>query len=152
MLVLSDLKDQGFAMLDRFEGLNEAATLLVLERIAKFHAVSLVYREKFGEFGPYVQQKYMRPEIVAISRSFADRSSKMLIEAVEDWGMDEKILDLLRRSKDVFLEEFIAGTDPDTAHPDDFQVLCHGDLWMNNMMFKGGNDDDVADVLLVSFR
>lgn len=140
MLVLSDLKEEGFAMLDRFEGLNEAATLLVLERIAKFHAVSLVYRKKFGEFGPFVQQKYMRPEIVDVSRNFAERSTKMLIEATEDWGMDEKILDSLRSVQKVFMAEFIAGTDPDTAHPDDFQVLCHGDLWLNNMMFKEGND------------
>lgn len=49
IIVLSDLKDQGCSMMDRFEGLDERNTLLVLNKIAKFHATSVAYKEQVSD-------------------------------------------------------------------------------------------------------
>lgn len=46
IIVLTDLKEQGCFMMDRFEGLDEEHTLLVLNKIAKFHATSVAYKEQ----------------------------------------------------------------------------------------------------------
>lgn len=46
ILVLSDLKRNGFVMLDRFKGLDLEHTELTLSKLAKFHASSISFKEK----------------------------------------------------------------------------------------------------------
>lgn len=45
-MVLEDLNVSGFKMANRFEKLDLDHVLLTLNKLAKFHATSLVYKEK----------------------------------------------------------------------------------------------------------
>lgn len=140
-------------MLDRLEGLNEDATLLVLERIAKFHASSVAYRERIGEFAASVQGKYIKEDQhEAMFRNYIEPKVKILAETVKEWGLGEKMSKLVGRWNEVMSRECLATTDPDRA-PNDFHVLCHGDLWLNNLMFKIDKELDkkkVSEVMLVT--
>lgn len=46
MLVLSDLKVEGYAMEDRFERLNIEQAKLTLSKVAKLHASGVIYAER----------------------------------------------------------------------------------------------------------
>lgn len=39
-----------------------------------------------------------------------------------------------------------------TADPDEFNVLNHGDCWMNNLLFKLDSKGEVQDMLFVDFQ
>lgn len=43
---MSDLKRDGFVMIDRLHGLDEDHVKLTLEKLAKHHAASIFYKEK----------------------------------------------------------------------------------------------------------
>lgn len=46
VMVLSDLKLEGYAMEDRFERLGLEHAKLTLSKLAKFHAAGLLYKER----------------------------------------------------------------------------------------------------------
>lgn len=58
VLVLEDLKIRNFEMADRRVGFNLEQTKLVLKKLAKFHAASVVHYQRVGFFIDFV-----RPEI-----------------------------------------------------------------------------------------
>lgn len=150
ILVLSDLKEDGFGMLDRLEGMNEDATLLVLSLIAKFHASSVAYREQVGEFGPLVMRKIIRPSTADRLMDYCTPKVKVLAEAALEWNLGERIADAISSWASQMFDGTMAVTDPDTA-PEDFQVLCHGDLWLNNMMFTRHEETEhIKDAVLVN--
>lgn len=43
---MSDLNDHNYVMKDRFVGLDKEHVLKTLEKIAKFHATSIAFREQ----------------------------------------------------------------------------------------------------------
>lgn len=46
IIVMSDLKAEGYQMQDRFKGLDMEHVQKTLTKIAKFHASSVLYKEK----------------------------------------------------------------------------------------------------------
>lgn len=50
VMVLSDLKLEGYAMADRFERLGLEHAKLTLSKLAKFHAAGLLYKERVGSY------------------------------------------------------------------------------------------------------
>lgn len=149
ILVMSDLKDEGFGMMDRLAGLNEEATLLVLDRVAKFHASSVAYKEQFGELTPLLMRKAMPSNACDMIVKYTLPKVEVLAKAAEEWGMDKELVKAIRKWGHNMFSETVKVMDPETA-PDDFQVLCHGDLWLNNLMFKTEKDTKkVQDVILV---
>lgn len=151
ILVMSDLKDEGYGMMDRLEGLNEEATLLVLDRVAKFHASSVAYKEQYGELAPLLMRKVMPKNACDMTIKYTLPKVEVLAKAAEKWGMDKELVQAIRKWGDNMYSETVKVMDPETA-PEDFQVLCHGDLWLNNMMFKTEDTKTVEDVILVRMR
>lgn len=140
-------------MLDRLQGLNERATLLVLEKLAKFHAASVAYREQVGDFGSCVQEKLSKINESEKLHMFMESKIQILSEMIVDWGLDNKIVEAVRGWKEVLVKEIKNISDPE-EDCQDFQVLCHGDMWLNNCMFKfdapGNDSNDPSQVILVS--
>lgn len=50
IIVLEDLKQTGYAIGDRCVGLELDHALLAVEKASQFHAASLIYLEKHGQF------------------------------------------------------------------------------------------------------
>lgn len=151
ILVLSDLKEQGYGMLDRHTGLDERATLLALDRIAKFHASSVAYKEQFGDFSDMIKRKVLQGAALDMIIKYTLPKVKTLAKATRDFMMDERIAQTVETWKDGVKNEVPGLLDPEDS-PEDFQVLCHGDLWLNNMMFTRDEESgQVNDILLVSW-
>lgn len=150
VLVLSDLKDEGFIMLDRLVGMDEEATLSCLERIAKFHATSVAYKEQFGDFPTTISRKIVHFNTSEHILNYNMRKAKAFHAAAKEWGLASEILDTIGKWGNDFKEKTIDVLDPDTS-PEDFQVLCHGDLWLNNIMFsRDSSTGKDNEVMLVS--
>lgn len=149
-LMMEDLSVTSYQMAKRQEGLDLNHSLLVMRLIAKYHAATAIIIQRdpaavedFKKCGRYVsgsdkEVRSILPTIVShilsnlakiphFPHDVIDRISK-LCESIVDK------LDNLVQYK-----------------PQKFNVLVHGDLWVNNLMFRYCKED-VVSVKLLDFQ
>ena len=148
-IALDDLKEQGFRMADRTAGLDMQHCLLVMKAIAQSHAASAVLHLKEPEiFKPISQSVFCGSQHISIAL-ILQSNVKSLAKEVENWPLfNDRFAYKLHRAADKYVDFPIKFADIDD---DDFNVFVHGDLKMNNMMFRYCDvTDEVVDVRYVA--
>lgn len=137
VIFLEDLRAKGFKMFDRKKGMDVAHTKLVLEELARLHAASYLLKAKI----PDLAEKY--PVLNLDWLNYADDAGELMyktlstqMDIVKDMlnkvGGYEVAENWLSRNRERVLE--ILGTNIERVPP--FAVLCHGDCWNNNVLFR----------------
>ncbi|XP_069690915.1 uncharacterized protein [Periplaneta americana] len=151
-IVLEDLKVKDFRLADnRMSGLDLKHCLLVMKTIARFHAASLVlYQKDPAMFKPFMDNVFSIDKDIGIGESFAGNVNRVAKE-VEKWpDYREKFLQKLHNIRDTVMEQWRKAI---IRNDEEFNVLCHGDLWLNNMMFRYSDDTgEVEEVRFVDFQ
>jgi hypothetical protein len=149
VIVLEDLKEQGFKMADRTVGMDMQHCLLVIKAIAQSHAASAVLYLKNPEiFKSFSESFYCERQRSTIELIF-HTNLKNLAKEVEKWPFfNDRFASKLHRIADKaadFLIKFVERDD------NDFNTFIHGDLWQNNIMFRYSDDtDEVTDVRYIA--
>jgi hypothetical protein len=149
-IVLDDLKEQGFRMADRTVGLDMKHCLPVMKTLARSHAASAVLHLKVPEiFKPFGESYYSERHRKSIEMYFQTLIENLAKE-VEKWPLYSdrfacKLYRLADKTVDILIQEL-------ERNDEDFNVFVHGDLWVNNMMFRYSDDtDEVVDVRYVTY-
>lgn len=146
VLIFNDLKVAGFATCDRIMGLDWDHVNLVIAKIAKFHACSMVLAEQSDE----TFREFREPCIADnfIGNQFFKRMFVTCVEEVRGWTGYEKYAIKLEKIKDLML---LQGEQCYKKSRYPIKVLLHGDLWTSNIMFKHDQDGKLAeDAILVN--
>ncbi|XP_069690916.1 uncharacterized protein [Periplaneta americana] len=151
-IVLEDLKQSGFRLADnRKSGLDLKHCLLVMKTIARFHAASLVqYQKDPAMFKPFMDTIYSIDKDIGLKEFLAGNVSIVATE-MEKWPeYKEKFVHKLYNIRDTVMEKWRLAV---TRNDEELNVLCHGDLWLNNMMFRYSDDTgEVEEVRFVDFQ
>ncbi|XP_055549832.1 uncharacterized protein LOC129732725 [Wyeomyia smithii] len=150
VIVFKDLSPLGYVMVDRLEGLDEVHTKMSLKLMAKMHASSL----KLAEIRPKIFDGYktgmMTRETDAFYPMFYSNLDA-LTEEINSWGSDwHYYTTKLRQLRPHFVEQGLKVFDHQCE--DDLRVLVHGDLWINNLLFKYDASGSPIDVILLDFQ
>jgi len=148
-ILLDDLKEQGFRLADRTVGLDMQHCLLVMKAIAQSHAASAVLHFKDPQiFKPFKEGIYRESQRKMIEITYQG-ILKSLAKEVEKWPLfSDLFASKLHRAADNSVEFLIKFLQRDD---DDFNVFIHGDLWINNIMFRYSDiTDEVVDVRYVA--
>jgi hypothetical protein len=148
VIVLEDLKPYGFVMADKTIGLDKTQTHLALSKLAKFHAASLIVRRKHEKVFDEFDVGMFSRKVEAFNDAFMS-IFELVIEEVATWQGFESYAEKLRKIQPNLIENATRCFD---VKPTDFCVLNHGDLWMNNLMFKDGENRETDDAILVRFK
>jgi hypothetical protein len=145
VLVLEDLKAQGFKMAERTAGLDLNHCLLVMRQIGWFHAATVVLHEKEPDQFRYFQENVFSSAQMESSERIFNTTARSVAEEVGSWPQyTDKFGDKLLKLSD---NAYLSYNDSVKRDDEEFNVLCHGDLWLNNMMFRYSDETgEVTDV------
>lgn len=144
LIVLEDLWRSGFRMVDRRKCLSYRQCRTVLRELANFHAVSLamkqvqpvlfhtmkekvteiVYTDEGAEFYTHSLQTSLRGTLDSLHYSNKNGALDGAIKAME--RLNGRLYQIMSSSVR-------------NSH-EPWKVLCHGDTWVNNLMFNDSHD------------
>ncbi|XP_046387008.1 uncharacterized protein LOC124156481 [Ischnura elegans] len=167
LIVLEDLRCRGFRMADRKVGLDAAHLEAALALLARLHALSLAMRasepRRFAAVvAGAVREVMFTPENEAWYRAYYRSASRAACAVVGDAfpATDAYLRRLRAFADDGFFQRMVdlvsaaTASDPGGQRYDVPLVLCHGDCWTNNIMFRysGDDDDRIAEACLLDFQ
>uniref|UniRef100_A0A1Y9IVZ8 CHK domain-containing protein n=1 Tax=Anopheles minimus TaxID=112268 RepID=A0A1Y9IVZ8_9DIPT len=147
-LVLEDLAVKGFRQPDRRARLDLPHMRLIVQKLAKFHAATAVLGRKNRDLF-----------CVLASSSFATEGNPMhlfYVNAIQHC-IDQTVKVPELRQYTEFLRTFLQHAIEREAKSYEsdatgFQVLNHGDMWLNNLLWKYDPDGTVNDVIMVDYQ
>ncbi|XP_068155225.1 uncharacterized protein [Drosophila tropicalis] len=149
-VLLEDLRPQNFKNVNRLEGLDQKHTENVLEKMAQWHAASVVRVANKGSYpeamisGLYKEAN--RPMLDMINRGL---SAKFMKCCATYEGKDEYFEQVKNLQPHLTNEMMGMGK----IDPNELNVLNHGDCWSNNIMFQyDSSSDTIKDTYFVDFQ
>lgn len=136
ILILEDMTAQGFAMdktILKSEKLDYLQVRLVLTELAKFHSLSFICEEKKSESFDKLKGQF---DDIIFESSFLDKSKlkdyfpdcyEMSLKVINNLDAKEK-LEQVKSKLLLIMRKYV--------QPSKHNVLCHGDCWINNILFK----------------
>lgn len=135
VVIIEDLKDSGFGMLDRFTPLTDECVKSVLRNLAIFHSVSYVLKSKESDTYDYYKDNLKdmwgvialgKPEELAYFQYLEDVALSMLDDPEHKDVVKNKINTAVVTAAKMTKYE----------NGSRYAVIQHGDCWTNNVMFK----------------
>lgn len=146
-LMFEDLLLSKFAKVDRRAGLNVHHLKLAVEKLAKLHAASAVLSAEDDTIFTHHHQ----PNISEYFKTFHSLFINCVKAVVDETsGENYEEAQALARKLNSFEHNMIDKvSEAFMLQNGDFGVLCHGDLWLNNLLFEYNEDDLPVDVRMV---
>lgn len=138
-ICMNDLQVDGFYMHNRFEPISRSHVALLMRIYGKLHATSLVLKleepEKLDDLKKMEDLFYQRKDDNQLNDYF--ESLKLSALGSLENGNNESI-DLYRQKlTDYFNRGTLSKLMLDILEASEpYSVICHGDCWINNIMFK----------------
>lgn len=148
VIVLEDLTEKKFVMADRYIGLDLDHILMALRKLARMHAVSVMIHQKDPQAFENLDTGFFTRKTDAFHVMF-ESLCEALIEEVKTWEGFEYYAKKLTGVRKNLVVNAQRAFDCDDG---DFHVLCHGDLWTNNLMYKYDEAGRPIDSVLLDFQ
>lgn len=153
-IVFDDLTQYGYKLASRQNGLNEEHCVVILKKLGKFHAASMVLAEKDPSVCEHFNTGMLDENYIRTNQRFIDFMTlqlSTLASVVSNWPGYENIAEKLNRHCDNIKENLVLTGRP---RPGELTVLNHGDLWVNNFMYKYDNENPTKpiDAIFLDFQ
>ncbi|XP_055638672.1 uncharacterized protein LOC129776822 [Toxorhynchites rutilus septentrionalis] len=140
MLWFQDLRPLQFTMAVRKTGFDFDHCALVMKKIGKFHAASMLYaKQNMAMLEKHFHFHWYNPDVESRSKlldGILEKNYAVLLNAIEhDWAdFDPNLLAKMKELSPFYVSKFEKCMTQ--KFDNGFKVLNHGDLWCNNMMFR----------------
>lgn len=151
VIVMDDLNTDGFKMANRLEQLDFSHTAITLKHLAKYHAASVKLHNEDPEFVERIGEELLfRKDSDEINKYILGSGPfKMMGIELSTWPEAKDYLELMNGYIDVAFDKLI---DCFERKDNEFNVLCHGDFWMANFLFKYDDNGKPIKVKFVDLQ
>ncbi|KXJ79322.1 hypothetical protein RP20_CCG001259 [Aedes albopictus] len=152
VIMMGDLKAAGFDMFDRHQEQKYEHFELVMRTLGRFHALSFALKdqhpERIEKFKGMVELFTTREDDGQMDQWFSMLTTRMMdaLDREKDPEVYEKVQKAIEGK---FMDKVKEQTKGELAEP--YAVICHGDCWNNNMLFKHENGIPV-DIRLLDWQ
>lgn len=160
-IVFEDLNASQFRTRDKFQRFDVPHTLQALETLARFHASSIILEEKKSKIlgRPYViheeYEQFLDKGGYYEDNIWFQQCRNGALEALKTfskYGSEENNIKLIENNWNKIWGQSMSLSDFSNKYRN---VICHRDLWNNNIMFRYKKDGDGVtpdDCVLVDFQ
>ncbi|ALC45502.1 CG6834, partial [Drosophila busckii] len=151
-VVMRDLGQDGYKNVNRLNCLDFEGTKLVLRRIAQYHAAGAQYQKVHGAYPDRFLHGMFGNDpakVMVFMEGMIKPMQKMFLSNLKHYKDGEKYHDKMEKYFNQSLQEFIT---LGTFNPHEFNVMNHGDCWVNNFLFKTAANGELVDMLFVDFQ
>ncbi|XP_061393301.1 uncharacterized protein LOC133328771 [Musca vetustissima] len=154
-IIFEDLAATNYILSDRLKGLDKEHTFVVLKKLAKFHAAAAVLNERLGGALESFQRGIFNRHTRGLGRMFEYFTEACANYAKECPDLGPYYYDKLMKLKPHVVVYGIKAASP--REDLSFYTLCHGDLWINNMLMQYREADKsekkkLENLLFVDFQ
>lgn len=150
VLVIKNLKNEGFGILDRKIGFDLEGSRVVLRKIAELHATVFAMKqlkpEEFEKVFGEVFQEYVMYEA---EEEEAKIFTESLVKLVKDDDLCEKNIEKIRENVNTSCNTATKKNNKELKCQ--FGSLIHYDLWTNNILVKTENEK-IIDLKFIDFQ
>lgn len=161
-LVFEDLSSDAFELVDNRSELNYEELVIVLRYLAKLHGSALVYEEqkseelgrkfRLGDEYPddFVDSFYNDSEGFIGKKAYSS-GVKGVLGNIDYFGLNQRLLSgkEFEEVAEKCCYDIYALVKPSREHRN---VVCHGDAWLSNMMFKKNRKGKIVECKFVDFQ
>ncbi|KAI8117735.1 hypothetical protein CVS40_10459 [Lucilia cuprina] len=139
IIVLEDLKEIGYRMQNRLTGLELNCCELVMKQLAKLHAASIAAKQldnkMFRDKCKQINEIVYCQEAEEFYKNILDTSIQESLNSLRASNVDDCLTEPIRLIEKLQYKLFSQIQNCITNSSDHMNVMCHGDLWVNNIMF-----------------
>lgn len=155
VLVMEELSSQGFRMQDKRQGCTKKEAMMTLAALANYHALSHTWLKKFknqdGSYSvPSAFDFAMNPmDIDDVMYGMLTKTITTFAKLLEHLGHHDSAVWLKAQKEES--RKFFSQKDVTECGP--LVAICHGDCWINNILFHYNDAGDAPDdVRLVDWQ
>lgn len=155
VIYLEDLRTRGFQTRERKAPLDKAHTTLVLQEMARLHAASLLLQRRDGCDRLDVKFPYLGKDCFDVTEDVKKMAAGLLdkhihetIIALKEFEGYQKAIQWLTDLIPHAYETWMGQLDNKTK----FAVICHGDCWNNNILFRYDDQGNPIEAMLVDLQ
>ncbi|XP_063224834.1 uncharacterized protein LOC134532339 [Bacillus rossius redtenbacheri] len=153
VLLLENLKSQGYRTGDRVAGLDLKHTEMVIKYLARFHATTLAVKlQKPDVFSRTVLKACEAFKIRWLTKEKDEVRVLTFVESLRIIPICQQNIDILKEHARKYVEYSHNDTIETPKQP--FATIVHNDLWTNNIMFKYSSEEESEplDVKMLDFQ
>lgn len=132
-IYMEDLREMGYEMARTKRSLDFFHAKVAIKSLALMHASSYLLLKKHPEIKDMYLNSFWKTHPGSICEKTATQNLSYLFEAVNQWPISFEYKNKLRKLKGNL---YRMGSNAYNRKENSFNVLLHGDCWLNNFMFK----------------
>uniref|UniRef100_A0A1B0C979 Putative ecdysteroid kinase n=1 Tax=Lutzomyia longipalpis TaxID=7200 RepID=A0A1B0C979_LUTLO len=147
ILILEDITRNGFEEHRGFLDFDDV--MKIIDHLASFHALSYyIYDNKYDHPIDLTKFPCMTTEKVTKMQKLFEDAFNCLKEEVATWPGYEMYAEKIGSLKETFMKDLLNAYQP---HPGGFNVLCHGDFTIKNLMFTK-SEGKISETIFLDFQ
>lgn len=148
IIILEYLED--YKMLPKSEGLDIDHVKKGLEWLGKYHAASMVYYELNGPYGDEFKEGIFAENMESVYQPYYDSYFDHYICALKKLKHGDYFIEKVEKWRGQLFKLIVKSIKFDENSP--LNVLCHGDMWSNNLMYKYSEDGSINNLKAVDYQ
>lgn len=154
VIVLEDMAHSGYVMTDKANPFDLEHSRVLMKTLARFHAKSVIFEQQYNknlrdEF-PHCMQETLWPERDGRAKAMFDAAVKGIVSMIDlVTELDEEQRGAFKDTVVELCANHTGKLSPSEKHKN---VLCHGDLWANNILYKYDNEGRPVECCLIDFQ